>query len=68
MHTFHLRAGELNVSLQDVSMILALPIDGALVCFSTDSTNCCKLMFGLIGKAPVQKEHPTTDRVPAGVT
>jgi hypothetical protein len=25
-------------------------------------------MFGLIGKAPVEKEHPTTDRVHAGVT
>jgi hypothetical protein len=49
-------------------MILALPIDGAHVCFNTNSTNWCELMFALIGKAPPEKEDPTKDRVPAGAT
>jgi hypothetical protein len=30
-HTFHLPCGEITVMLQDVTMILGLPIDGALV-------------------------------------
>jgi hypothetical protein len=67
-HTFHLRAGELTVTLQDVSMILVLPIDGAPVCFNTNSTNCRELMFALIGKAPPKKEDPTKDRVPVEAT
>jgi hypothetical protein len=49
-------------------MILALPIDGASVCFNTNSTNWLELMFALIGKAPPEKEDPTKDRVPAGAT
>jgi hypothetical protein len=28
-HTFHLPCGEITVMLQDVAMILSLPIDGA---------------------------------------
>jgi hypothetical protein len=60
--------GELTVTLYDVSMILALPINGAGPCFSTDSTNWRDLMFGLIGKSPPKKEDPTTHRVPAGVS
>jgi hypothetical protein len=49
-------------------MILALPIDGAPVCFNTNSANWRELMFGLIGNAPPEKEDPTKDRVPAGAT
>jgi hypothetical protein len=30
-HTFHLLCGEITVMLQDVAMILGLPIDGAPV-------------------------------------
>jgi hypothetical protein len=31
-HTFHLPSGEITVTLQDVIMILGLPIDSTLVC------------------------------------
>jgi hypothetical protein len=31
-HTFHLPCGETTVMLQDVTMILGLPIDGTLIC------------------------------------
>jgi hypothetical protein len=30
-HTFHLPHGEITVTLQDVAMVLSLPIDGAPV-------------------------------------
>ncbi|KAK1653223.1 hypothetical protein QYE76_071028 [Lolium multiflorum] len=36
-HTFHLRAGEMAPTLQDVSMILGLPIQGEPLCMNTDS-------------------------------
>jgi hypothetical protein len=32
IHTFHLPCGETMVTLQDVTIILGLPIDGTLVC------------------------------------
>jgi hypothetical protein len=31
-HTFHLSSGEITVMLQDVAIILGLPIDGTPVC------------------------------------
>jgi hypothetical protein len=67
-HSFHLRTGEMTVTLQDVSMILALPIEGPPVCFDTDSAGWRELMFSLIGNAPPPKVDPTADRVPAGAT
>ena len=36
-HSFHLRTGEMTVTLQDVSMILALPIEGKPLCIDTCS-------------------------------
>ncbi|KAK1683943.1 hypothetical protein QYE76_044791 [Lolium multiflorum] len=36
-HTFHLRAGEMAPTLQDVSMILGLPIQGEPLCMNTTS-------------------------------
>lgn len=35
-HSFHLASGEITVTLQDVAMLLALPIDGLPVCSTTD--------------------------------
>jgi hypothetical protein len=52
-HTFHLGCGEMTVTLQDVSMILALPISGQPLCFSTDSKDWRESMRSLIGCAPV---------------
>lgn len=35
-HSFHLASGEMTVTLQDVAMLFALPIDGRPVCSKTD--------------------------------
>ncbi|CAM0950811.1 unnamed protein product [Alopecurus aequalis] len=35
-HSFHLASGEMTVTLQDVAMLFALPIDGRPVCSTTD--------------------------------
>jgi hypothetical protein len=58
----------MTVTLQDMSMILGLPIKGVPVCFNTDSDGWRELMFALIGAVPPIKEDPTKDRVPAGAT
>src|SRR3954469_21063188 len=48
-HTFHLRTGEMTVTLQDIAMITGLPIDGNPLCMSTDSDGWREQMFALIG-------------------
>nr|XP_045086404.1 protein MAIN-LIKE 2-like [Aegilops tauschii subsp. strangulata] len=50
--TFHFYAGEMTVTLQDVSLITGLPIKGEPICFSTDSAEWCEIMVGLIGREP----------------
>ncbi|KAM0902127.1 hypothetical protein ACQ4PT_019507 [Festuca glaucescens] len=50
-HSFHLPCGEMTVTLQDVSMILALPIKGQPVCRSTASDGWREAMRDLIGNA-----------------
>ena len=70
-HTFHLRVGEMTVTLQDVTMILALPIDGEPLVFDTYSVGWRSQMVSLIGVAPEEKtdkEEKKKDRVPAGAT
>ncbi|KAM0869920.1 hypothetical protein ACQ4PT_040356 [Festuca glaucescens] len=59
-HSFHLPCGEMTVTLQDVSMILALPIKGEPVCRSTASDGWREAMRDLIGNAP------TTEKMSAG--
>jgi hypothetical protein len=67
-HTFHLRTGEMTVTLQDVAMILALPIEGQPLFFDTKSEGWREKMVGLIGRAPPEPVDKTKDRVPAGAT
>ena len=67
-HTFHLRSGQMTVTLQDMSMILALPIEGRPVCFSTDSEGWRQGMHSLIGAVPELNEDPSKNRTPAGTT
>ena len=55
-HSFHLPCGEMTVTLQDVSMILALPIKGEPVCRSIDSDGWRDLMMEFIGKAPTREK------------
>ena len=35
-HSFHLRTGEMTVTLQDIAMITGLPIEGNPLCMNTD--------------------------------
>ena len=67
-HTFHLRAGEMTPTLQDVSMILGLPIEGEPLCMNTDSDGWRRQMEDLIGRAPPDLENKAKDRVTAGAS
>ena len=67
-HSFHLPTGEMTVTLQDVSMILALPIRGKPVCFSTESDGWREKMCSLIGACPQEKPDSSKDRLSAGAT
>ncbi|KAK1610855.1 hypothetical protein QYE76_034528 [Lolium multiflorum] len=64
-HTFHLRAGEMAPTLQDVSMILGLPIQGEPLCMNTASDGWREQMAALIGMAPPALANPK-ERAPAG--
>lgn len=68
-HSFHLPTGEMTITLQDVSMILGLPIDGEPVCISTDSDGWREKMAALcLGRAPEPPPENSKERVPAGAT
>ncbi|XP_047078928.1 protein MAIN-LIKE 1-like, partial [Lolium rigidum] len=64
-HTFHLRAGEMTPTLQDVSMILGLPIQGEPLCMNTASDGWRGQMEDLVGMAPPPPADPK-ERTPAG--
>ncbi|XP_047044170.1 protein MAIN-LIKE 1-like, partial [Lolium rigidum] len=66
-HTFHLRAGEMTPTLQDVSMILGLPIQGDPLCMNTASDGWRQQIENLIGMAPPPPEDPK-ERTPAGAS
>ncbi|KAK1628716.1 hypothetical protein QYE76_003031 [Lolium multiflorum] len=66
-HTFHLRAGEMAPTLQDVSMILGLPIQGEPLCMNTSSDGWREQMAALIGMAPPAPANPK-ERAPAGAS
>ncbi|KAK1628673.1 hypothetical protein QYE76_002988, partial [Lolium multiflorum] len=63
-HTFHLRAGEMTPTLQDVSMILGLPIQGDPLCMNTASDGYRGQMDDLIGMAPPPLEDPKERDLP----
>ncbi|KAK1606857.1 hypothetical protein QYE76_030530 [Lolium multiflorum] len=64
-HTFHLRAGEMTPTLQDVSMILGLPIQGDPLCMNSGSDEWRRQMEDLIGMAPPPPADPK-DRLSVG--
>ncbi|KAK1662108.1 hypothetical protein QYE76_050267 [Lolium multiflorum] len=66
-HTFHLRAGEMAPTLQDVSMILGLPIQGEPLCMNTASDGWRQQMEALIGMAPPPPANQK-ERVPASAS
>ncbi|KAM3193101.1 hypothetical protein ACQJBY_069958 [Aegilops geniculata] len=55
-HSFHLRTREMTVTLEDVSLITGLAIDGMPLCMSTDSDGWREQMIALIGMAPTEAE------------
>ena len=50
-HSFHLRTGEMTVTLEDVSLITGLAIDGRPLCMSTNSNGWREKIIALIGMA-----------------
>ncbi|KAE8800554.1 serine/threonine-protein phosphatase 7 [Hordeum vulgare] len=68
-HSFHLRTREMTVTLQDVSMITALPIEGKPLCMSTNSKGSRQQMEALVDMSPPKPEAENggkKDIVPAG--
>uniref|UniRef100_A0A453L8U5 Aminotransferase-like plant mobile domain-containing protein n=1 Tax=Aegilops tauschii subsp. strangulata TaxID=200361 RepID=A0A453L8U5_AEGTS len=70
-HSFHLRTGEMTVTLQDIAMIAGLPIEGNPLCMSTDSAGWREQMHALIGMVPQEPREPEAEdkkkeRVAAG--
>jgi hypothetical protein len=69
-HSFHLRTGEMTVTLEDMAMILALPIEGTPLCIDTSCDDWRGKMVDLIGKCSgdtLNKEGVKL-RVAAGAT
>lgn len=60
-HTFHLPCGELTVTLEDVAMILALPIQGRAVTGDTSSGNWQLTVANYLGVEP--PEAPAGQRL-----
>jgi hypothetical protein len=48
-HTFHLPCGEITMTLQDVTMILGLPIDGAPISRTVSSAGWRDSVVAAIG-------------------
>ncbi|KAK1644893.1 hypothetical protein QYE76_062698 [Lolium multiflorum] len=67
-HTFHLRSGEMTPTLQDVSMILALPIQGEPLFMNTASDGWRQQMENLIGMAPPEPEDKKDRAPPAHIS
>ncbi|XBH54124.1 hypothetical protein VPH35_076492 [Triticum aestivum] len=72
-HTYHLRTGEMTVTLQDIAMITGLPIDGNPLCMNTDSDGWRAQMHALISMVPPEPREPEAEdkkkeRVAAGAT
>ncbi|KAM3297009.1 hypothetical protein ACQJBY_039077 [Aegilops geniculata] len=55
-HSFHLRTGEMTMTLEDVSLITGLAIKWRPLCMSTDSDGWRQQMTALIGMAPTEDE------------
>jgi hypothetical protein len=50
IHSFHVRTDEMTVTLEDMVMILALPIEGKPLCIDISCDDWHGKMFDLIGK------------------
>ncbi|XP_057461072.1 protein MAIN-LIKE 2-like [Actinidia eriantha] len=53
-HTFHLRVGKMTPTLQDITMLTGLPIDGALVIGPGGAVDLDDLCLRLLGRVPLR--------------
>jgi hypothetical protein len=60
-HSFHLLCGEMIVTLEDVAMILALPIRGQALTYHVDTAGWHERVTAFLGRPPPPR--PTTGRV-----
>uniref|UniRef100_A0A453JMU6 Aminotransferase-like plant mobile domain-containing protein n=1 Tax=Aegilops tauschii subsp. strangulata TaxID=200361 RepID=A0A453JMU6_AEGTS len=60
-HSFHLRTGEMTMTLQDIAMIASLTIEGNPLCMSTDSDGWREHMHALIGMVPPEPRETETE-------
>lgn len=67
-HTFHLPCGELTVTLQDVAMILGLPVNGHAVCGAVQPEGWRDVVQGLLGIRPPEPGDDEKDKKPTGVS
>ncbi|TVU50569.1 hypothetical protein EJB05_01946, partial [Eragrostis curvula] len=67
-HTFHLPCGELTVTLQDVAMILGLPIDGHAVTGFAQPHGWRDTVEHLLGIRPPEPAVNEKDKKPSGVS
>ena len=66
-HTFHLPSGEMTVTLQDVAMILGLPIDGVAVSGDINSAGWRDRVGEWLGVRPEDPPADTRDNRPSAV-
>jgi hypothetical protein len=67
-HSFHMPCGEMTITLQDVSMVLALPIRGHAVTGSTSSIGWRERVQELLGITPDPPTPPAKDSKTSGVS
>ena len=67
-HTFHLPAGEMAITLQDVAMLFGLHIDGRAVTGSICPNGWRDRVELLFGVHPPEPPEDTKDKKPTGVT
>lgn len=67
-HTFHLPAGEMTVTLQDVAMILGLPINGRVVSGTITPDGWRDRVEMLVGVRPDEPPEGNQDKRPTGVS
>ncbi|TVU34636.1 hypothetical protein EJB05_16477, partial [Eragrostis curvula] len=67
-HTFHLPCGELTVTLQDVAMILGLPINGHAVTGMVQPVGWRDMVEAALGLRPPEPDDDVKDRRTTGVS